>query len=51
MFVGDRTNGKTLLDQVRRPVVVGEGRAFLKRQVGHLGGLDDYRVQESPERE
>lgn len=48
---GDWTNGETLLDQVRCPVVIGKGRAFLKRQVGHLGGLDDERVEESEERE
>ena len=47
----DRTDGKTFLDQVGCPVVVGEGRAFLEWQVGYLGGLDDERVQESEERE
>jgi len=46
---GDWTNRETLLDQVRCPVVVGEGRAFLKRQVGYLGGLDNERVEESEE--
>jgi len=45
------TDRETLLNYVRCPIVVGEGRTFLKRQVGHLGGLDDERVQESEERE
>jgi hypothetical protein len=48
---GERTDRETPPDQVGCPVVVGEGRTFLKREVWHLGGLDNERVQEGKERE